>query len=71
MLNFDCQSETSNSAARDNQQLEPIVNWLRGLSAEEMTALREALAAHDAEKLTRSEMRFEACLYLYGGSQSW
>ena len=69
MLNFDCQSETSNSAARENQHLEPIVNWLRGLSAEEMTALREALAAHDAEKRTRFDIRLEACLYLYGGPQ--
>jgi hypothetical protein len=62
MLNLNRQSESSSPAAGENRELDAILNWLRGLSAAEMSELSEALATHNVEILTRFETRFQDCL---------
>ncbi|MEO8008618.1 MAG: hypothetical protein ABI728_08880 [Betaproteobacteria bacterium] len=71
MFNTDRQSEMSSPAANAGRDLDATVKWLRELSPTEMNELREALANQDAEKLSRHDTRFEACLNRSGRSQTW
>jgi hypothetical protein len=71
MADSNLQSETSIPAASASRDLEAIVTWLRGLSAEDIRELCEALANHDAERLASFDTRVEACLNRCGRSQAW
>ena len=58
MLNSNRQ--TVRPEASPNRELEAIVEWLRGLSAEELDEFRQALASHNAERLVRFHTNFRA-----------
>lgn len=62
MLNDKQQAEASSAGAGSNPGLETIEEWLRGLPANEVKALGEALSNRDEERLTRFRVRFQAWL---------
>ena len=53
-------SETSSLRASSSPELELLVIWMRGLSAEEFEELSEAIASQDVEILSRFDAKFKA-----------